>query len=120
MADSYDMFICISIGESLVRPTNESSCSGETHHIANPPHTSKNYAKHQAQGNWVNGVGFWRPRSQGFFLEKGDLKALGDEVMVLVLRLMMVEKETSDFKSHTNRNNAIFSYGIMFTRTAYL
>lgn len=68
----------------------------------------------------MNGVGFWRPRSQGFFLEKGDLKALGDEVMVLVLRLMMVEKETSDFKSHTNRNNAIFSYGIMFTRTAYL
>ena len=118
MADFYDMFICISIGESLVRPTNESSCSGETHHIANPPHTSKNYAKHQAQGNWVNGVRFWRPRSQGFFLEKGDLKALRDEV--LVLRLMMVEKETSDFKSHTNRNNAIFIYGIMFTRTAYL
>ena len=68
----------------------------------------------------MNGVGFWRPRSQGFFLEKGDLKALRDEVVVLVLRLMMVEKETSDFKSYTNRNNAIFSYGIMFTRTTYL
>ena len=68
----------------------------------------------------MNGIGFWRPRSQAFFLEKGDLKALRDEFVVLVLRLIMVEKETSDFKSHTNRNNAIFNYGIMFTRTAYL
>ena len=61
----------------------------------------------------MNCVGFWRPRSQGFVLEKWDLKALRDEIVVLVLRLMMVEKETLVFKSHTNCNNAILNYGIM-------
>ena len=61
----------------------------------------------------MNCVGFWRPRSQGFVLEKWDVKALRDEIVVLVLRLMMVEKETLDFKSHTNCNNAILNYGIM-------